>query len=120
MRCPEPARVVAVPSQNKSWIAVDLDGTLAHEEEFKGIEHIGAAIPGMLRRVKAWINQGKTVKIFTARAANPKAIPYIEDWLEAQGISGLEVTNQKDMHMIELWDDLAIQVKKNTGVPVRG
>jgi hypothetical protein len=30
----------------------------------------------------------------------------------------LEVTNAKDMDMIELWDDRAVQVIPNTGNPV--
>jgi len=49
------------------WIGVDLDGCLARYEGWKGIEHIGEPVPAMLDRVHAWIDEGKIVKIFTAR-----------------------------------------------------
>lgn len=104
---------------NDQATAVDLDGTLARYDGWKGKEHIGEPVPGMLRRVRSWINAGKTVVIFTARAEDPKAIPFVEDWLEENGIGGLEVTNRKTMAMVEIWDDRAVQVKTNTGVPVR-
>lgn len=34
------------------WIGVDLDGTLAFYDSWRGIDHIGAPIPLMLQRVK--------------------------------------------------------------------
>ena len=46
-------------SQQNGWIGVDLDGTLAHYEGWKGIEHIGAPVPAMLERVKNWLAEGK-------------------------------------------------------------
>lgn len=49
------------------WIGVDLDGTLAHYEGWKGVEHVGAPVPAMLQRVKDWIAKGVEVRIFTAR-----------------------------------------------------
>lgn len=105
------------------WIGVDLDGTLAHYDGWKGIEHIGAPVPEMMVRVKQWVAAGKEVKIFTARAAAPEptkseVIGYIQDWLEQHGLPRLDVTNVKDFGMIELWDDRAVQVIPNTGRPV--
>lgn len=106
------------------WIGVDLDGTLAHYDGWKGIDHIGRAIPPMLERVKAWIEEGRTVKIFTARIAVPDArdremiAQTIQNWLQANGLPRLEVTNVKDFGMLELWDDRAVQVVANTGQPV--
>jgi len=100
-------------------IAVDLDRTLAYYDGWKGEGHIGEPIPAMLARVRKWIQEGKTIKIFTARATDPKAIPYIEKWLELHGIGGLEVTNIKDNGMREFWDDRAIQIIPNTGKIVR-
>ena len=50
-----------------NWIGVDLDGTLAYHDTWKGHEHIGEPIPAMLQRVKDWLDRGLTVKIFTAR-----------------------------------------------------
>lgn len=32
--------------------------------------------------------------------------------------SGIEAANVKDFWLIELWDDIAIQVESNTGIPV--
>jgi len=101
------------------WIGVDLDGTLAVHTSWKGDDHIGEPIPAMMERVQKWIKQGKTVKIFTARANNPKAIPYVKKWLKKHGLGQLEVTNIKDQGMIELWDDRAVRVEKNTGKRIK-
>jgi hypothetical protein len=97
------------------WIGVDLDGTLAKYIDWRGIEHIGDPVPLMFERVKNWLKQGKTVKIFTARASDPKAVPYIKSWLQIHGLPDLEVTNCKDHDMVETWDDRAIPVEHNTG-----
>lgn len=100
------------------WIGVDLDGTLAHYDGWKGIEHIGEPIPNMMDRVRRWIEEGKTVKIFTARIHTPEALPHIVQWMRKHGLPHLEITNVKDFGMIELWDDRAVQVEANTGNPV--
>lgn len=98
------------------FIGVDLDGTLAEYEDWHGSSVIGKPVPLMLDRVKKWLAQGKKIKIFTARAANgDKAIRLIKAWLKANGLPSLEVTNQKDHQMIEIWDDNAITVETNTG-----
>ena len=34
-----------------------------------------------------------------------QAIPPIREWLKKHGLPELEITNAKDMDMIELWDD---------------
>jgi hypothetical protein len=62
---------------------------------------------------------GYRVKIVTARAQNAElAIPPIRNWLNKHGLPDLEITNAKDMDMIELWDDRCVQVIPNTGNPV--
>ncbi len=100
------------------WIGVDLDGTLARYEGWRGFDKIGKPVPLMLARVKHWIKHGYTVKIFTARASSPEeGIPPVKRWLEENGLPDLEVTNQKDFGMIELWDDRAVQVVAGTGKP---
>ena len=99
------------------WIGVDLDGTLAYHAGGIGI---GRAIGPMLERVKRWIQEGKEVRIMTARASVPELIPDVEVWLEANGIGGLKVTNVKDFAMLELWDDRAIQIIANTGIRADG
>lgn len=106
------------------WIGVDLDGTLAKYEGWKGIHHIGDPVPLMIIRVKTWLDQGTTVKIFTARVSVPEpekseVIGYIHDWCIKNGLPKLEVTNCKDFGMITLYDDRCVQVIENTGRLVR-
>jgi hypothetical protein len=96
-------------------MAVDLDGTLAEDTGWHGISHIGKPVEAMLSRVKEWISMGKKVIIFTARASDPDAIPYIEKWLEENGIGGLKITNIKSSAINEIWDNIAVRVEKNTG-----
>ena len=107
-----------------NWIGVDLDGTLAHYDGFKGADVIGAPIGPMMARVYEWLEAGIEVRIVTARAAtenNPwpeqvaPAIKAIEAWcLKHVGVV-LPITASKDYAMIELWDDRAVRVEKNTG-----
>lgn len=105
------------------WIGVDLDGTLAEYGGWKGEGHIGAPVPAMVERVKAWRARGMEVRIFTARVcadngdSRDVAIVrgFIERWcLEHLG-EVLPVTNLKDYSMVELWDDRAVQIIANTG-----
>lgn len=101
---------------SKAWIGVDLDGTLAEYDHWQGSQHIGAPIQKMVDRIIRWTKKKTTVKIFTARVTQDDFDPkVIQDWLEKHGMPRLEVTNVKDMYMIQLWDDRAIQVEKNTG-----
>lgn len=97
------------------WIGVDLDGTLARNRGNSGPGDIGPPIPEMIDRVRMWLEQGRKVKIFTARATDKEQIPFIKQWLKAAGLGDLEITNVKDYDMASLWDDRAIRVKRNTG-----
>lgn len=105
-----------------SWIGVDLDGTLAYYDEWRGVEHIGAPIPEMVDRVKRWIAEGREVRIFTARIAATvdaaSTVLAIERWCSLHLGTVLPVTCVKDFGMVELWDDRAVQVGRNTGKPV--
>lgn len=103
------------------WIGVDLDGTLAHYEHWVSETHIGAPIAPMVARVKAWLDAGKDVRIFTARAfdleGTPRraAVAAIEAWcLEHLG-AVLRITCRKDFQMVCLYDDRCRQVEENTG-----
>lgn len=101
------------------WIGVDLDGTLAWYEGWKeSSDEIGAPIPAMVDRVKKWLEEGREVRIFTARAAQPAQIPAIKAWCRKHLGVELAVTNCKDSAMRELWDDRCVQVQPNTGQPV--
>lgn len=101
---------------NRGWIGVDLDGTLAIYYGWDGGK-IGDPVVMMVCRVRAWVGQGKQVKIFTARVADgkPETLAAIQNWCEKHLGFILEVTNVKDMHMEALYDDRAVQVEKNTG-----
>jgi len=113
---------------NQGWIGVDLDGTLAFYGGWKGVTDIGEPIPAMLDRVKGWLSEGKTVKIFTARVHGhgaplvgggvEDAITPIQNWCAKHVGQVLEITNVKDFGMVELWDDRCVQVIPNTGRPV--
>jgi hypothetical protein len=108
----------------QGWIGVDLDGTIARYDGWRGELHIGDPIPTMVERVKRWLAAGYQVKIFTARVAEPnpddraQVVKCVEDWCEAHIGVRLEVTNVKDYHMIELWDDRVVQVYPNTGTAI--
>jgi hypothetical protein len=100
------------------WIGVDLDGTLARNPSMRDLENgitIGPPVPVMAARVRVWLAEGKTVKIFTARACDPNEIPAIQKWLSDNEFPNLEITNCKDFDLVEFWDDRAIRVERNTG-----
>lgn len=101
------------------WIGVDLDGTLA-KHDGKPNSPIGKPLQPMLDRVKQWIEDGKEVRIFTARADSSLQRVMIGRWLEDNGLPQLAITNTKDWEMQELWDDRAIRVKHNEGDPCSG
>ncbi len=118
---------------SEGWIGVDLDGTLAYYDQWRGPEHIGEPVPAMLERVQRWLAEGKDVRIFTARVeratvalsmTGPDRDPAqnfsvveacIRRWCEKHIGRPLPITCCKDYGMIELWDDRCIQVIPNTG-----
>ncbi len=114
--------------QNRArTIAVDLDGTLAHYGQWDG--NIGAPVPDMVARVQEWMRLGYAVEIFTARVAalhldeargdeiSEASDQYekIREWCREHIGCYLPVTAVKDMHIVEIWDDRAVRVEKNTG-----
>jgi hypothetical protein len=108
---------------SSGWIGVDLDGTFAHYEGWKGIEHIGPPIPLMVERVKRWLAEGRQVKIFTARVSGhdaAQAARHINEYLIEHLGRKLPITNIKDRSMIQLWDDRAVGVVFNTGARCDG
>lgn len=118
-------RAQGAAPQPKGWIGVDLDGTLAHYTHYQGPTHIGPPVPAMVERVKRWLAEGHDVRIFTARVAcfaetdDPHAVfSIIEEWCIKHIGQELPITCIKDSRMWELWDDRAVQVIPNTGMPV--
>jgi len=106
--------VIREATLNKS-IAIDLDGTLAYFDGWKGIEHIGDPIPSVVKRLKEKKNEGFDIKIFSARCMDLRAKKYIGDWLAHYDIPYDDITNIKDSSMKEIWDDLAVAVPRNEG-----
>jgi translation initiation factor 2 alpha subunit (eIF-2alpha) len=110
------------------WIGVDLDGTLAHYDGWKGVNHIGEPVTEMVERVRKWLEEGRDVRIFTARVSHDgsaqrmiesqHSMIRIMDWCEQHLGRSLPVTCVKDFAMIELWDDRAVQVMANFGRPI--
>jgi len=112
------------------WYGVDFDGTLAYYDGWQGETTFGKPIPTMVRRVQQWLVDGIEVRIVTARVGTdnqphvtdgvgiPAIKEAIQDWCEKHVGKRLPVTCEKDMGMIELWDDRAVQVVVNTGRPV--
>jgi hypothetical protein len=124
------------------WIGVDFDGTLAEYHGWSAWNQFGLPIPLMVARVKRWIAEGREVKIVTARVGLPlfmghkpthSSVPRhvcratgesFSDRAMAGAIAvycrkhvgrALTVQCYKDVDMIELWDDRAVQVVPNTG-----
>ena len=60
---------------------------------------------------------GYRVKIVTARFQNPEK-QYLQFEMVGEARTTLEITNAKDMDLIELWDDHCVQVIPNTGNPL--
>jgi hypothetical protein len=119
---------------SKGWIGVDLDGvdldgTLARNDgkfkDWKGYEFIGDPVPDMVARVQQALDEGKHLKIFTARAfehglfkdgKHIDAFGPIERWCEKHLGVILEITCTKDPGCVEIWDDRARQAVRNRGV----
>lgn len=104
----------------KGWIGVDLDGTLAFYDEWRGASHIGEPIKPMVDRVKQWRKNGRDVRIVTARVhpENPgreEALVAIEKWTKEVFGEKLLAQCDKDFAMDVLWDDRCVQVEMNTG-----
>ena len=95
------------------WIGVDLDGTLALYDHYRGDDHVGAPIEPMVRRVRKWLREGYDVRIFTAR----KPHPAIRKWCKEHLGQVLHITNTKDSGMIAMYDDRAVGVIRNEGQP---
>lgn len=118
---------------SKGWIGVDLDGTLAEYNGWKGPEFIGKPIPAMVKKVKQKLAEGVQVRIMTARVdggevalamGDPNGegcrnVEYVKSfiyaWCKRHIGQILPITNKKDYGMMELWDDRCKQVIPNTG-----
>jgi hypothetical protein len=126
------------------WIGVDFDGTVAEYHEWMGWNVFGSPIMPMVYRIRRWLGEGHDVRVLTARIgvlgghwegakwvhgeaqintcritgskfSNADMARAIAEYTEKHVGAALEATCIKDLRMIELWDDRAIQVEPNTG-----
>ena len=109
----------------EKWTGFDLDGTLAEYDGWKGIDHIGKPIKPMCDLMKKIREEGTKVKILTARVAPRKdgsnaedARKHIETWCEKNLGFVPEITHEKDSCMDVLYDDRAVEVIPNKGIPI--
>lgn len=107
------------------WWGFDLDGTIAQYDGWKVDGSIGAPVASMIRRMKSYLKKGRDVQIVTARV-NPKGrTDYPEQFDIQRAIidefcmenlgQTIPVGYEKDLHMVALFDDRALQVIPNTG-----
>ena len=113
---------------------VDLDGTLAFWDTWRGGNHIGEPIEAMADKVRAWLVAGDRVVIYTARACswndfpwaepddNPitdraAAIRIVQDWTEKHFGQRLEVVGGKGP-WDHAYDDKTYRIVRNTGKTV--
>lgn len=81
----------------RSWFGVDYDYTL--------VDSSGHEITKMVQKVQKALDEGKDVRIFTARLSNPKALREVREFCREQFGYELPITDKKDPGMVELWDD---------------
>jgi len=111
--------------QEKCWVGVDFDGTLA---EYYGWEdpRNGKPVLPMVERVRQLRSRDVEVRIMTARvcsAAGPERIAeqtkVIQDWCQTVFGETFPVTAEKDFNMSLLLDDRAEGIEINTGRAAR-
>ena len=113
--------------QKVSWIGFDLDGTLALSSS-DGKFHrtfIGEPIPATVDLLKKYLDEGRDVKILTARVSTNGTMVSIYDALTSRYLirswskkhlgKKLDVVCVKDFRMHLLYDDRVVQVKTDTG-----
>ena len=103
---------------------VDLDGTLAYFDKWKGPTIIGPPVPVMLEKVKKWLAQGDEVVVFTARIVpdghftkleeRDAAKKAVEDWCVKFIGQPMKVTGEKGGDAI--YDDRAVCIEINLGL----
>lgn len=102
------------------WYGFDLDGTLAHYESGQ-LYRIGEPIEPMVELAKKYHEEGKEVRIVTARVATldqetlMQQLELIQTWaLRHLGFVPI-ITASKDFALVLLYDDRAVAVEHNTG-----
>lgn len=110
--------------KNQKWDGIDFDGTLSYYEKWEGHTKFGPPIKEMCEFVKKEHDNGRNIKIFTARVSEvslggfPRedVVMAIQDWCENHIGFRPEVTCEKDRWLNKIYDDRAVSVIKNKGI----
>jgi len=106
------------------WYGFDIDGTIADNTAYtSGLGEIGKPIKPMCDLLKRMHDEGRWVKIVTARLSDLPSDPasqysikeHIWRWCDQHLGFRPEITDRKDYKMECLYDDRAKQVVRNTG-----
>ncbi len=82
----------------KKMVSVDIDGTLAHYDGWKGVDKIGSPIPGA-REFMEQLHKFARIQIYTARTntkrnkghTEEELVGYVKAWLDESGMPYDEV-----------------------------
>lgn len=105
----------------KPWTGFDLDGTLAVYDKWRGVANIGKPVRPMCELIRKMHDEGKSVKILTARVAPREdgshhlARVFIARWCRDNLGFVPPITHEKDALMETLYDDRVKAVEQNTG-----
>lgn len=128
-RCPICMHNTPHAHEKHRWIGVDFDGTLAVSIPNRTDPYqLGKPVYEMVNRVKDWLYKGYTVKLFTARMCEYSTTTgqkrdlklmetLLKEWCKRHIGHELECVNAKDGNMEVLWDDRAVRVLPDLGLP---
>lgn len=86
-------------------IALDVDGTLLRYDGWKGADHYGEPIRGMVEVVQEIKQRGTEFCYFTSRLDN---LGGLEVWLDSHQFPEAQITNIKSTQIHVILDDRAI------------
>ena len=92
----------------KGWYGFDLDGTLAKYDKWEGIDHIGEPVKPMVELIRKMHDEGKVVKILTARVAPRSDIetrpnPYPTDHAVYDAVGRGNEDRYRDIYQAPKW-----------------
>ena len=92
----------------KGWYGFDLDGTLAKYDKWEGFDHIGEPIKPMVDLIKRMHDEGKVVKVLTARVAPRSNIeirpnPYPTDQAVYDAVGRDNEERYRDIYRAPKW-----------------
>ena len=90
------------------WYGFDLDGTLAKYDTWEGIDHIGEPVKPMVDLIRKLHDEGKVVKILTARVAprenaETRLNPYLTDHAVYAAVGHDNEERYRDIYRAPKW-----------------